>query len=180
MVRSSWWWCLWYILLVDQRNGIAGLDADAYGADHIGWMILNEVLVLNLSFAQGEHGWIDTSWHIQRGSSFRDFSRYSGGVSIAEGIPRKRISWSALCPWCQRGRVTWCGGCHQVQRGRLLALCFKCCPWWQLTQRLVQVLRGWYRWWQLNQRTDLSTAGQERDIRRFIKENPRIHAGLLQ
>ena len=52
-------------------------------------MILNEMLVLNLSFAQGEHGWIDTSWHIQRGSSFRDFSRYSGGVWTAECLSRK-------------------------------------------------------------------------------------------
>ena len=59
------------------------------------------------------------------------------------------------------GVVVACGGCHQVQRGRLLALWFKGCPWWQLTQRLVQVLRGWYKWWQLNQRTDLSTAWQE-------------------
>ena len=30
----------WYILLVDQRNGIAGLDADAYGADHTWCMIV--------------------------------------------------------------------------------------------------------------------------------------------
>ena len=46
----------------------------------------------------------------------------------------KRISWFALCPWCQRGRVIWyC--CHQVQRGRLLALWCMCCTWWQTTHR---------------------------------------------
>ena len=82
---------------------------------------------------QWEHGQIGTLWHIQRGSSIRDFSKYSGGVWTAECISRKRITWFALCPRCQRGRVTWYGCCHQVQRGRLLALWCMCCTWWQPT-----------------------------------------------
>jgi len=31
-------------------------------------MVLNELLVLEPASAQGEHGWIDITWHIQRGA----------------------------------------------------------------------------------------------------------------
>ena len=34
----------------------------------------------DLACTQGEHGQIGTPWHIQRGSSFRNFSRHLGGV----------------------------------------------------------------------------------------------------
>jgi len=42
-----------------------------------------------LACTQREHGWIGTPWHIQRGSTFKDFSRYSMGVWIAECLSRK-------------------------------------------------------------------------------------------
>jgi len=48
-------------------------------------MVLNGLLVFELASAQGEHGWIDTTWHIQKGSPIRDFNRYSGGVWTIEG-----------------------------------------------------------------------------------------------
>ena len=43
------------------------------------------MLLQTLHVLRGEHGWIGTSWHIQRGSPIRDLSRYSGGVWIVEG-----------------------------------------------------------------------------------------------
>jgi len=37
-----------------------------------------------------EGAWtVGAPWHIQRGSSFRDFNKYSGGVWAAECISRK-------------------------------------------------------------------------------------------
>lgn len=45
----------------------------------------------DLACAQGEHGQIGTSWRVQRGSSIRDFSRYSGGVWIVDREQEENI-----------------------------------------------------------------------------------------
>lgn len=74
---------------------VTGLDADAYGANHL-WcaIVANDYHGLEWiaglcykGFAcdQGEHGQIGTYWHIKKGSPIRDFNRYSGGVWTAEG-----------------------------------------------------------------------------------------------
>ena len=43
---------------------------------------------------------------------------HRGSIPFALDVKGGEWSWR-LC------------GCHQVQRGRLLALWFRCCPWWQ-------------------------------------------------
>ena len=48
-------------------------------------MVLNGLLLFEIASAQGEHGQIDTTWHIQNGSPIKDFNRYLGGVWTAEG-----------------------------------------------------------------------------------------------
>ena len=71
----------------------------------------------------------------------------------------ERISWFALCPWCQRGRVSWYYFFHQVQRGRLLALWYRCCPWWQLTQMKVHSAAG-----QQQRITDQTPKNEEKEV----------------
>jgi len=57
-------------------------------------MVLNGLLVLELASSQGEHGWIDTTWHIQRGSQ----SEISIGTQGEYEQQKERTSLSTLCP----------------------------------------------------------------------------------
>ena len=101
------------------------------------WMVS-----IHLSMYKGELN--QTIQHVLKGSM----------NSIGE-----RISWSALCPWCQRGRVYWCCCCHQVQRGRLFTLWYKYCPWWKLTQMKAHNAIG-----QQQIITDQPTKNEEREV----------------